>query len=82
VGTGHQEDKSRIQITAGAFTRRGEDTSTKLLTTEQRRPLHETKEEILGPAHVFKYYAAILPKYGYMNVVKKRLTGVCGTIAP
>jgi acyl-CoA reductase-like NAD-dependent aldehyde dehydrogenase len=71
VGTGHQADKTHIQITAGAFTKRGEDTSAKLLTTEQKKPLHEAKEKILGPTHIFEYYAAILPKYGYVNVVKK-----------
>ena len=62
-----------------------------LLTTEQGKPFREAKDEILGTAHVFEYYAsmtgtlqgdaAVLPKYGYMNVVRKPL-GVCGAIVP
>ena len=84
-------DKSRILIAAGALIRSEADALATLLTTEQGKPFREAKDEILGTAHVFEYYAsmtgtlqgdaAVLPKYGYMNVVRKPL-GVCGAIVP
>ncbi|MCZ9313038.1 MAG: aldehyde dehydrogenase family protein [Methanocorpusculum sp.] len=84
-------DKSRILIAAGALIRGEADALATLLTTEQGKPFREAKDEILGTAHVFEYYAsmtgsirgdaAVLPKYGYMNVVRKPL-GVCGAIVP
>ncbi|HJJ98622.1 MAG TPA: aldehyde dehydrogenase family protein [Methanocorpusculum sp.] len=84
-------DKSRILIATGMLIRREADTLATLLTTEQGKPFHESKNEILGTAHIFEYYAsmtgsirgdaAVLPKYGYMNVVRKPL-GVCGAIVP
>jgi len=53
-----------------------------LLTTEQGKPLREARDEILGSAHVFEYYASVcgsipgdardLPGYGYLNVVRNR----------
>lgn len=62
-----------------------------LLTTEQGKPLREARDEILGSAHVFEYYASVcgsipgdardLPGYGYLNVVRKPL-GVCAAIIP
>ena len=62
-----------------------------LLTTEQGKPLTEAKDEILGAAHVFEYYASVcgsipgdarnLPGYGYLNVVRKPL-GICAAIIP
>ena len=86
-----QADKSRILIAAGALIRGEADTLATLLTTEQGKPFREAKDEILGTAHIFEYYAsmtgsirgdaAVLPKYGYMNVVRKPL-GVCGAIVP
>ncbi|HJK78930.1 MAG TPA: aldehyde dehydrogenase family protein [Methanocorpusculum sp.] len=86
-----QADKSRILIAAGALIREEANTLATLLTTEQGKPFREAKDEILGTAHIFEYYAsmtgsirgdaAVLPKYGYMNVVRKPL-GVCGAIVP
>lgn len=86
-----QADKSRILIAAGALIRSEADVLAKLLTTEQGKPLREAKDEILGTAHIFEYYAsmtgsirgdaAVLPKYGYMNVIRKPI-GVCGAIVP
>ncbi|RBQ25010.1 MAG: 2,5-dioxopentanoate dehydrogenase [Methanocorpusculum sp. MCE] len=62
-----------------------------LLTTEQGKPLREARDEILGSAHVFEYYASVcgsipgdarnLPGYGYLNVVRKPL-GICAAIIP
>ncbi len=62
-----------------------------LLTREQGKPLAESRDEILGAAHVFEYYASVcgcirgdaktLPKYGYLNVVRKP-TGLCAAIIP
>lgn len=62
-----------------------------LLTTEQGKPLREARDEILGAAHVFEYYASVcgsipgdarnLPGYGYLNVVRKPL-GICAAIIP
>ncbi len=62
-----------------------------LLTTEQGKPLRESRDEILGSAHVFEYYASVsgsipgdarnLPGYGYLNVVRKPL-GICAAIIP
>jgi betaine-aldehyde dehydrogenase/succinate-semialdehyde dehydrogenase/glutarate-semialdehyde dehydrogenase len=87
----NQADKSRILIAAGALIRNEVETLARLLTTEQGKPFHEAKNEILGTAHIFEYYAsmtgsirgdaAVLPKYGYMNTIKKPL-GVCGAIVP
>lgn len=84
-------DKSRVLIAAGARIRSEADALAHLLTTEQGKPLREAKDEILGTAHIFEYYASMtgsirgdaahLPKYGYMNVVRKPL-GVCGAIVP
>lgn len=84
-------DKARILVRAGALIREQVDSLAALLTSEQGKPFREAKDEILGTAHVFEYYAsmtgsirgdaAILPKYGYMNVVRKPL-GICGSITP
>ncbi|MDV0444209.1 aldehyde dehydrogenase family protein [Methanorbis rubei] len=84
-------DKARVLINAGAQIRAEADSLATLLTTEQGKPLRESKDEILGTAHVFEYYAsmtgsvrgdaAVLPKYGYMNVVRKPI-GICGAIVP
>ncbi|MDV0441267.1 aldehyde dehydrogenase family protein [Methanorbis furvi] len=84
-------DKSRILINAAAQIRAEADSLATLLTTEQGKPLREAKDEILGTAHVFEYYASMtgsirgnaasLPKYGYMNVVRKPI-GICGAIVP
>lgn len=63
-----------------------------ILTTEQGKPLREAKDEVLGAAAVFEYYAGsaslitsgysdTLPRYGY-GVVQKRPLGVCGAIIP
>ncbi|HKM42313.1 MAG TPA: aldehyde dehydrogenase family protein [Methanocorpusculum sp.] len=62
-----------------------------LLTTEQGKPLNEAKDEILGAAHVFEYYASVcgsirgdarfLPGYGYLNVIRKPI-GICAAIIP
>jgi acyl-CoA reductase-like NAD-dependent aldehyde dehydrogenase len=79
VGTGHPADKTHIQITTGAFTRREEDTSAKLPTTKQRKPLHEAKEKILGHTHVFEYYVA---KVRIRECGQKKPIGICRTIAP
>lgn len=84
-------EKARILIAAGSLIRQEAEGLARLLTTEQGKLLHEAKDEILGTAHVFEYYAsmtgsirgdaAVLPKYGYMNVIRKPL-GVCGAIVP
>ncbi len=62
-----------------------------LLTTEQGKPLSEARDEVLGAAHVFEYYASVcgsipgdarfLPGYGYLNVIRKPL-GICAAIIP
>ncbi len=84
-------DKARVLIHAAGRIRAEADSLAVMLTTEQGKPLREAKDEILGTAHVFEYYAsmtgsvrgdaAVLPKYGYMNVVRKPI-GVCGAIVP
>lgn len=62
-----------------------------ILTAEQGKPLAEARNEILGAASVFEYYASIagtvggstVPKsdYGYAFTSKSPL-GVCGAIIP
>ncbi len=84
-------DRARILIRAASLIRDRAAELAALLTTEQGKPLREAKDEILGTAHVFEYYAsmtgsirgdaAVLPRYGYMNVVRKPL-GICGSIVP
>ncbi|HJJ91001.1 MAG TPA: aldehyde dehydrogenase family protein [Methanocorpusculum sp.] len=87
----NQANKARILIKAGTLIREEAATLARLLTTEQGKPFHEAKDEILGTAHIFEYYAsmtgsiqgdaAFLPKYGYKNVVRRPL-GICGAIIP
>ena len=84
-------DRARILIRAASLIRDHAAELAALLTTEQGKPLREAKDEILGTAHVFEYYAsmtgsirgdaAVLPRYGYMNVVRKPL-GICASIVP
>ena len=84
-------DRARILIRAASLIRDHAAELAALLTTEQGKPLREAKDEILGTAHVFEYYAsmtgsirgdaAVLPRYGYMNVIRKPL-GICGSIVP
>ncbi|MDR3102168.1 MAG: aldehyde dehydrogenase family protein [Methanocalculaceae archaeon] len=84
-------DRARILIAAGSRIRQEATGLARLLTTEQGKPFPEAKDEILGTAHIFEYYAsmagsirgdaAVLPKYGYMNVIRKPL-GICGVIVP
>lgn len=72
--------------------RREADRIALILTTEQGKPLREAKDEVLGAAAVFEYYAGSaslvssgyaqrLPRYGY-GVVQRRPLGVCGAIIP
>ncbi|MDO9522436.1 MAG: aldehyde dehydrogenase family protein [Methanocorpusculum sp.] len=78
-------------VNAAALIRARADDLAVLLTTEQGKPLREAKDEILGSAHVFEYYASVsgsipgdarnLPGYGYLNVVRKPL-GICAAIIP
>jgi acyl-CoA reductase-like NAD-dependent aldehyde dehydrogenase len=84
-------DKAKIFVKAGSLIREQVSELAPLLTTEQGKPLREARDEILGTAHVFEYYASMagslqgdaadLPKYGYLNVVRKPL-GVCGAVIP
>ncbi len=78
-------------VNAASLMRARVDELAVLLTTEQGKPLREARDEILGSAHVFEYYASVcgsipgdarnLPGYGYLNVVRKPL-GVCAAIIP
>ena len=78
-------------VNAAALIRARANELAVLLTTEQGKPLREAKDEILGSAHVFEYYASVsgsipgdardLPGYGYLNVVRKPL-GICAAIIP
>ena len=78
-------------VNAAALIRARADELAIQLTTEQGKPLREAKDEILGSAHVFEYYASVcgsipgdarhLPGYGYLNVVRKPL-GICAAIVP
>lgn len=78
-------------VNAAALMRARVEELAVLLTTEQGKPLREARDEILGSAHVFEYYASVcgsipgdarnLPGYGYLNVVRKPL-GVCAAIIP
>ncbi|MCP1714495.1 acyl-CoA reductase-like NAD-dependent aldehyde dehydrogenase [Methanocalculus alkaliphilus] len=72
--------------------RREADRLALILTTEQGKPLREAKDEVLGAAAVFEYYAGSaslitagyadrLPRYGY-GVVQRRPLGVCGAVIP
>ncbi|MDO5844296.1 MAG: aldehyde dehydrogenase family protein [Methanocorpusculum sp.] len=80
-----------IFITAAAKIRADADELSRLLTAEEGKPLSESRDEILGAAHVFEYYASVcgavtgdakhLPKYGYLNVVRKPV-GICAAIIP
>ncbi|MCQ2356442.1 MAG: aldehyde dehydrogenase family protein [Methanocorpusculum sp.] len=54
-----QADKSRILIAASALIRGEADTLATLLTTEQGKPFRDAKDEILGAAHIFEYYASM-----------------------
>ena len=78
-------------VNAAALMRARVEELAVLLTTEQGKPLREARDEILGSAHVFEYYASVsgsipgdarnLPGYGYLNVVRKPL-GICAAIIP
>jgi len=78
-------------VNAAALMRARVEELAVLLTTEQGKPLRESRDEILGSAHVFEYYASVcgsipgdarnLPGYGYLNVVRKPL-GICAAIIP
>ncbi len=80
-----------LLVNAAANIRRRQDALAALLTREQGKPLAEAKNEIQGAAHVFEYYASVcgsipgdarrLPKYGYLNVVR-RPVGVCAAVIP
>lgn len=80
-----------ILIKAASIIRAQADSFAVLLTTENGKPLREAKDEILGAAHVFEYYASMcgaingdakkLPKYGYLNVVRRPI-GICGAVIP
>lgn len=72
--------------------RREADRLALILTTEQGKPLREAKDEVLGAAAVFEYYAGSaslitagysdrLPRYGY-GVVQRKPLGVCAAIIP
>ena len=72
--------------------RREADRLALILTIEQGKPLREAKDEVLGAAAAFEYYAGSaslisagyndrLPRYGY-GIVQRRPLGVCGAIIP
>ncbi len=62
-----------------------------MLSAEQGKSYREARDELQGAAHVFEYYASVcgtvtgdarmLPKYGFLNIVRKPL-GICGAIVP
>ncbi|MDO5845429.1 MAG: aldehyde dehydrogenase family protein [Methanocorpusculum sp.] len=89
--TAAASSRAVILVSAAAKIRANADTLAALLTREQGKPLREAKDEIQGAAHVFEYYASVcgsipgdarfLPKYGYLNVVRKPI-GVCGAVVP
>ncbi|MCP1661976.1 MAG: aldehyde dehydrogenase [Methanocalculus sp. MSAO_Arc1] len=72
--------------------RREADRLALILTTEQGKPLREAKDEVLGAAAVFEYYAgsASLVNAGYIDqmprygdgIVQRKPLGVCGAIIP
>lgn len=77
---------------SAALIRREADRLALILTTEQGKPLREAKDEVLGAAAVFEYYAGSaslvsagytdrLPRYGY-GIIQRRPLGVCGAIIP
>lgn len=80
-----------IFVKAASAIRSNVEELTALLTAEEGKPLSEARDEILGSAHVFEYYASVcgsirgdaknLPKYGYLNVVRKPI-GICGAVIP
>lgn len=83
--------RSRIMFRAAEIMRSEKDRLASVLTTEQGKPLHEARNEILGAAAVMEFYASVagtvsgrtLPKadYGYAFTRKTPL-GVCGAIIP
>jgi acyl-CoA reductase-like NAD-dependent aldehyde dehydrogenase len=88
-----EEPVSRAKVLFRAAQRvRDENTSLSLLLTqEQGKPLHESKNEILGFARILEYYASICSSihgdysysqaYGHSFVVKHPI-GVCAAIIP
>ncbi len=84
-------ERGKKLFNAAAAIRKDKDRLASLLTSEQGKPLAESKNEIMGCANVLEYYASIsgsitgeaLPKsdYGYSFTIKKPL-GVCGAIIP
>jgi betaine-aldehyde dehydrogenase len=84
-------ERGKKLFKAAAAIRKDKEQLAALLTSEQGKPLAESKNEIMGCANVLEYYASIsgsikgeaLPKsdYGYSFTIKKPL-GVCGAIIP
>ncbi|HJJ36844.1 MAG TPA: aldehyde dehydrogenase family protein, partial [Methanocorpusculum sp.] len=83
--------RSVILVRAAGIVRARADTLAALLSAEQGKPIREARDEVQGAAHVFEYYASVcgsipgdarrLPKYGYLNVVRKPM-GICGAVIP
>ncbi|MBN1431505.1 MAG: aldehyde dehydrogenase [Methanomicrobiaceae archaeon] len=84
-------ERGKILFNAATAIRQDRERLATLLTSEQGKPLAEAKNEIMGCANVFEYYASIsgsikgdaFPRsdYGYSITIKKPL-GVCGAIIP
>ena len=88
--TGTRE-RSRLFFSIADEVRQKTDELSLLLTTEQGKPLPESKNEILGFANVFEYYAGLssalrgeyidLPGYG-SAFTNYEPVGICGAIIP
>ncbi|WP_319579971.1 aldehyde dehydrogenase family protein [uncultured Methanospirillum sp.] len=84
-------ERAKVLFKAAALVRNRQAAFAGLLTSEQGKPLKESKNEIAGFARILEYYASIsgLLKGDYGNssayghaIVSRKPVGVCGAIIP